>query len=101
MPPATETETEAMIEWVLKDAASSYFYTRLNGMLLTFASIWKLAKKLKKMKMHPGYGGDASQNASGLGSIWSTLSQALCPLHFTTATLTGGGATIPGFISKL
>lgn len=60
-----------------------------------------LQKNLKKMKIHPGYGGDASQNASGLGSIWSTLSQALCPLHFTTATLTGGGATIPGFISKL
>lgn len=48
MPPTTETETEAMIEWVLKDAASSYFYTIFDRMLLTFTSIWKLANKVKK-----------------------------------------------------
>lgn len=45
MPPTMETETEAMTEWVLKDAASSYFYTVFDRVLLTFASIWKLAKK--------------------------------------------------------
>lgn len=47
MPPTMETEAEAMIEWVLKNAASIYFYTRFNRMLLTSIRIWKVANKKK------------------------------------------------------
>lgn len=95
MPPTMETEAEAMIEWVLKNAASIYFYTRFNRMLLTSIRIWKVAKKkyIKKQKsirimeekhlrMLP-----RQCTASGLGNIWSTLSQALCIRHFTIALL--------------
>jgi hypothetical protein len=49
MPPTMETETEAMIEWVLKDVASSYFYF-YTRMLLSFTSIWELEKEKKKKK---------------------------------------------------
>jgi hypothetical protein len=98
-----ETETEAMIEWVLKDVASSYFYF-YTRMLLSFTSIWELEKEKKKKKRKLKsirYGGGTSQKASGLGSIWSALSQALCTRYFTTAILTGGRATMLDFISKL
>lgn len=49
MPPTMETEAEAMIEWVLKNSASIYFYTRFNRMLLTSIRIWKVANKKKSI----------------------------------------------------